>query len=418
MGTLVNAGTGVPSLRCIPTSRTRRTSTSFRKPIAGLPLRCLRSNGDDNRQGEQRFQGTNNVVKMQLTEDDQDAKHHHIWKLFREAQQNILYLNKQRLAATEELNKANTEKLLLLNMLEKLEAEKHAGSGKDNLSICWELLLRIDSMVLTNMISPGEASELRRLVIKHKLSVADIFTDIPGRRDSELLEELRQFSDSSRKNAFHIVHICTEMAPLVSRGSIASYVTGISCALQRKGHLVEVILPKYACLNLDEVQGLHEVKAEAYSYFNGQVLGNRAWTGVVRGIGVTLIEPLQCLSLFSREMIYGYTDDFERQVFLFSRASLDYIVKCGKKPDILHIHNWETAIVGPLFWDLILKQGLEGAKILLTCQDLSMQCLEHPDKLALCGLDPASLHRSDRLQDNTSTHLVNILKVRYYACYC
>uniref|UniRef100_A0A0A9B3R1 starch synthase n=1 Tax=Arundo donax TaxID=35708 RepID=A0A0A9B3R1_ARUDO len=25
----------------------------------------------------------------------------------------------------------------------------------------------------------------------------------------------------------------------------------------------------------------------------------------------------------------------------FSRASLDYIVKSGKQPDILHIHNWK-----------------------------------------------------------------------------
>lgn len=41
----------------------------------------------------------------------------------------ILYLNKQRLAAIEELNKANREKQLLLNRIEKLEAEKHAAAG-------------------------------------------------------------------------------------------------------------------------------------------------------------------------------------------------------------------------------------------------------------------------------------------------
>lgn len=38
---------------------------------------------------------------------------------------------------------------------------------------------------------------------------------------------------------------------------------------------------RYACLNLAEVQGLREVKAEAYSYFNGQLHGNRVWTGLV-----------------------------------------------------------------------------------------------------------------------------------------
>ncbi|KAF7829238.1 putative starch synthase 4, chloroplastic/amyloplastic isoform X1 [Senna tora] len=350
MGTLISAGIGIPSLRRVPKPI---------KPITARPLRCLRNNGDDNRLHEQRFEGSCNVEMSQLSEDDQGVKHSDIWKLFREAQQNILYLNKQRLEAIEQLNKGNREKQSLLNRIEKLEEEKHAGAGKDKLSVFWELLLRIDSMVLTSMISPGEASKFRR-------------------------------------NVFHVIHICTEMAPLVYGGSIASYVTGISCALQRKGHLVEVILPKYASLNLAEVQGLREVKAEAYSYFNGQLHGNRVWTGVVYGIGVTLIEPLQYSSFFSREMIYGYPDDFERQVKLFSyfsRASLDYIVKCGKQPDVLHIHNWETAIIGPLFWDLFVKQGIE-----------------QPDKLALCGLDPARLHRPDRLQDSTSTHLVNVLK--------
>ncbi|RWR77895.1 putative starch synthase 4, chloroplastic/amyloplastic isoform X1 [Cinnamomum micranthum f. kanehirae] len=130
------------------------------------------------------------------------------------------------------------------------------------------------------------------------------------------------------------------MAPVVSVGSLASYVTGLSRALQRKGNLVEVILPKF-------------------SYF--------------------------------------------------SRASLDYIVKSGKQPDVLHIHNWQTAIIGPLFWDIFVNQGLGGTRILFSCHGFSSQCLEHPDKLALCGLDPPRLHRPDRLQDNIKTHLGGVV---------
>lgn len=46
------------------------------------------------------------------------------------------------------------------------------------------------------------------------------------------------------RNGLHVIHICTEMDPLVSVGPLASYITGLSCALQGKGYLVEVILPK------------------------------------------------------------------------------------------------------------------------------------------------------------------------------
>jgi glycogen synthase len=51
----------------------------------------------------------------------------------------------------------------------------------------------------------------------------------------------------------------------------------------------------------------------------------------------------------------------------FSRAALDYIVKSGKQPDVLHIHNWETSIVGPLFWDIFVKQVQFETAFLLSC---------------------------------------------------
>nr|XP_034933008.1 probable starch synthase 4, chloroplastic/amyloplastic isoform X3 [Populus alba] len=341
-----------------------------------------------------------------LLKEEEEEKYNDTWLLFKEAQQNILYLNKLRLVAVEELNKANREKQLLLDKIQQLEAVNKLGNEQ---SLWRELLLRIDSMVLTGLIDSAEASGMRKAVMGNKFSVALVFFDIRQKTDAELLAQLRHFSDGSRKNGFHIIQICTEMEPLVSVGSLSSYVTGLSKALQKKGHMVEVILPKYACLDLTEMQGLREIEAELYSYFNGQLHGNRIWTGIVHGIAVTLIQPLYYSSFFDRERVYGYSDDFERFTY-FSRASLDYIAKSGKQPDVLHIHNWETAIVGPLFWDIFVKQGLGGTRVLLTCHGFDSQCLEQPDKLALCGLDPARLHRPDRLQDHTMTHLVNILK--------
>ncbi|XP_052879739.1 probable starch synthase 4, chloroplastic/amyloplastic isoform X2 [Gossypium arboreum] len=338
-----------------------------------------------------------------------ESKNNEIWRLFKEAQQNILYLNKQRVKAVDELNKAKREKQLLLNKIEQLEKENKRVSGKDNLVVCWELLLRIDSMVLGGMVSTEEASKLRRMVIDSKVSLVDVFSGLLQQRDAELLTELRHFSEGSKRKGYHVIHICTEMEPLISVGPLAPYITGLSRALQRKGHLVEVILPKYASLDLDEVQGLREIEADSYSFFNGQLHGNRIWTGVVRGIGVTFIQPLYFSSFFNRDGIYEHPDDFERFTY-FSRASLDYIAKSGKQPDVLHLHNWETAIVGPLFWDIFAKQGLGNTRILLTCQGFDSQCLDEPDKLALCGLDPGRLHRPDRFQDTTKTHLVNILK--------
>ncbi|KHN38917.1 Glycogen synthase [Glycine soja] len=161
---------------------------SMPKPIALPPLSCLRNNGD-----------VNKIVDMpqSMYDDNQNVKQDNIWQLSKEAQQNILYLNKQHLGAIKELDKTNKEKQSLLSKIKKLEAEKQAGA--DNLSTCSELLLRIDTMVLSSMISAGEASELRSLVMNYKVSPPDVFNIISHKKDPELLGELRRFSDGHKK---------------------------------------------------------------------------------------------------------------------------------------------------------------------------------------------------------------------------
>ncbi|KAE8706994.1 putative starch synthase 4 [Hibiscus syriacus] len=368
MATLINPAIPPSPSRRFSVPRTAPNAKFFKAPS----LRCVRKNcginGLSTTPSPMDNGGPDDEESSpeELSEDEVEPKNNQIWRLFTEAQ-------------------------------------------KNNLALCWELLLRIDSMVLGGLVSTEEASNLRRMVIDSEVSLVDVFSGSLQERDAELLEELRHFSGGSKRKGFHIIHICTEMEPLVSVGPLAPYITGLSRALQRKGHLVEVILPKYASLDLDEVQGLREVEAESYTYFNGQLHGNKIWTGVVYGIGVTFIQPLYFSSFFNRDRIYDYPDDFERFTY-FSRASLDYIAKSGKQPDVLHLHNWETAIIGPIFWDIFAKQGLGNTRILLTCQGFDSQCLDEPDKLALCGLDPGRLDRPDRLQDTSKTHLVNVLK--------
>ncbi|CAA0817240.1 UDP-Glycosyltransferase superfamily protein [Striga hermonthica] len=402
-------------------SFTHITKKSFKPTKSPQILNCSRNVGESNSlSGAPVLRESRSSSYVKVHQDDlkaicteKEEKHNDILQLFNEAQKNILHLNKQRLLAMEELERIKKERDSMLDRLELLEM--NTTVKRDKLTMSSEVLLRIDSLVLNGIIGHTEASGLRRLVMSSRGSLADDLYDIICKNDADFFAELRHFSTRSQQICFHIIHICTEMSPVVSVGPLASYITGLSCALQRKGNLVEVILPKYACSKLDEVQGLKEIDVELYSYFNGQLHGNKIWTGVVHGIGVTFIEPVSYASLFSHDKVYGYSNDFERFTY-FSRASLDYLVKSGKRPDVLHIHNWQTSIVGPLFWDVFVNQGFEGTKILLTCQGFESQastsfyCLEQPGKLALCGLDPSRLFRSDRLQDNNKSHLVNILK--------
>eukprot|EP01018_Ginkgo_biloba_P002300 Gb_24148 [translate_table: standard] len=435
-------------------------SLSFRKQTDNSRIRTNKfivvscSRGDKNGSdfsGFSRFEGNGADVlqggptQAPFTSPDKGSQPNpnDIMKLFNDAQQNILYLNKQRLMAVEELKKAQREKELLLAKVGQLEAESKSNAAEcevvkrklnlmeaammtgglwsiqkskknamikiDPPSIFSEMLLRIDSMVLEGAVSKGQASEMRSLVMNKDSATAETFYNLQHKNDRELAAGLLPLLDPKKRKGLHIVHICTEMAPITKVGSMASHVMGLCRALRRRNNLVEVILPMYSFMDMSHVQNLREMKADFYASFGGQWHRNKIWTGVICGIAVTFIEPFHPSVFFARERLYGYDDDFERFTY-FCRASLDYLVKSGKQPDILHLHNWQTASVAPLFWDMFVNQGLGNTRILFTCHDFSSQGVQEPEKLGLCGLDPHRLHRPDRLQDNVEPGLVNLLK--------
>jgi glycogen synthase len=62
------------------------------------------------------------------------------------------------------------------------------------------------------------------------------------------------------------------------------------------------------------------------------------------GLPVFFIEPQHPEKFFWRGQFYGEHDDFRRFSF-FSRAALELLLQSGKKPDIIHCHDWQTAFV-------------------------------------------------------------------------
>lgn len=62
------------------------------------------------------------------------------------------------------------------------------------------------------------------------------------------------------------------------------------------------------------------------------------------GLPVYFIEPHHPSKFFWRGTVYGEHDDFRRFSY-FSRAALELLLQAGKKPDIIHCHDWQTAFV-------------------------------------------------------------------------
>ena len=64
----------------------------------------------------------------------------------------------------------------------------------------------------------------------------------------------------------HILHIASELAPIAKVGGLADVVFGLARETQKQGHTVEVLIPKYDCLNYMLIHNLKPEFRELWSY--------------------------------------------------------------------------------------------------------------------------------------------------------
>ncbi|KAL2343682.1 hypothetical protein Fmac_004967 [Flemingia macrophylla] len=272
-----------------------------------------------------------------------------------------------------------------------------------------QLLLLIDGWALEKKISVDDASFLREKVWKKDRSICDTYMACKGQSEDEAISSFLGLLSSKTSPGLHVIHIAAEMAPVAKVGGLGDVVSGLGKALQKRGHLVEIVLPKYDCLQYNRVHDLRELDVLISSYFDRQLHTSKIWVGTVEGLPVYFIEPHHPDKFFWRGKFYGEHDDFRRFTF-FSRAALEFLLQSGKKPDIIHCHDWQTAFIAPLYWDIYAPKGFNSARICFTCHNFEYQGTASASELESCGLDSHQLNRLDRMQDHSSHDRVNSVK--------
>ncbi|CAJ2677933.1 unnamed protein product [Trifolium pratense] len=298
-----------------------------------------------------------------------------------------------------------------LNILQKGSKKKTLDEPVEDMP--WEfwsqLLLLIDGWALEKKISVDDAKLLREKVWKKDKSISDIYLACKGQNEDEAISSFLGLTSSATSPGLHVIHIAAEMAPVAKVGGLGDVVCGLSKALQKKGHLVEIVLPKYDCMQYDRIGDIRALDVVIESYFDGQLFKNKIWVGTVEGLPVYFIEPHHPDKFFWRGDFYGERDDFRRFSY-FSRVALEFLLQAGKKPDIIHCHDWQTAFIAPLYWDVYVPKGLNSARICFTCHNFEYQGTAPASELESCGLDSHHLNRPDRMQDNSAHNRVNSVK--------
>ncbi|XP_073151857.1 probable starch synthase 4, chloroplastic/amyloplastic [Henckelia pumila] len=298
----------------------------------------------------------------------------------------------------------------LSNLKEQINKRAEDEPVHDKPSEFWSnLLLMVDGWFLEKKILADEARLLREMIWNRERKICDAYLSSKEMNESEIITTFLRLVSSAPGERLHIIHIAAELAPVAKVGGLGDVLTGLSKALQRRGHLVELVLPKYDCMNYELIQDFKALDVPVESYFDGRLFKNKIWVGTVEGLPVYFIEPHHPSKFFWRGQFYGEHDDFKRFSF-FSRAALELLLQAGKRPDIIHCHDWQTAFVAPLYWDLYVPKGLNSARICFTCHNFAYQGNAPASDLASCGLDVHQLNRQDRMQDNSSRDRINAVK--------
>ena len=149
----------------------------------------------------------------------------------------------------------------------------------------------------------------------------------------------------------YIVMVASECAPVAKVGGLGDVVFGLSRELEIRGHSVEIILPKYDCMRYDHIWGLQVTYENLWvPWFNYQIRCT-VWFGFVHGRKCYFIEPHSNDNFFNRGAYYGFPDEHMRFAF-FSKAALEFMLKAGKRPDIIHTHDWQTALVPVMLYEI------------------------------------------------------------------
>ena len=139
-----------------------------------------------------------------------------------------------------------------------------------------------------------------------------------------------------------ILFVASECVPFASSGGLGDVIGSLPAALKKEyGEKadIRVMIPLYS-----QIGETYREKMEFLCHFDVPLAWRRQYCGVLSLVkdGITYYF-LDNEYYFKRRSLYGSFDDGERYAF-FCRAALESLQRIDFMPDILHAHDWQSAL--------------------------------------------------------------------------
>jgi starch synthase len=186
-----------------------------------------------------------------------------------------------------------------------------------------------------------------------------------------------------------VLMAASEIAPFARTGGVADVTAALAKELHRLGHDIRLVMPRYRQVDL-ATYGLNRVLTGLRVPLGGDPVECTVFEGRLGDVPAYFVD---CPPLYDRDGLYGFGDDDARFIYL-SRALVEMLPPLKFAPDVVHVHDWQVALVPNLIDRLYGREAsVADMATVLTIHNLAFQGVFGPGSLHLAGLDPWGLIR-------------------------
>ena len=191
-------------------------------------------------------------------------------------------------------------------------------------------------------------------------------------------------SEGEAQPPLKILLLAAEVVPFAKTGGLADVTGSLPKAIHALGHDIRVAMPRYGRIRPEQFNLTRLLEPFPVPMDDRTEPAALMQTTLDGGVPVYLVENAR---YFDREGIYMYPDDAERFI-LFCRASLEGVKRLGWQPDIIHCHDWHTALV-PNWLKTIYANDpfFTAAATVYTIHNLAYQGIFGYRVLEIAGID-------------------------------
>ncbi len=173
-----------------------------------------------------------------------------------------------------------------------------------------------------------------------------------------------------------VLFVSSEIFPFAKSGGLGDVAASLPKALLCKHSDVTSIMPLYSTINQEK----HKIVSTGFKY--------SFWVGhteyhfeVYQHDEILFLKDSN--HLFDRDVMYGDYEDNDIRFGVFSYAVLEYIKAKGEHFDILHLNDWQSALIAILSKDYYKLDS----KVVFTIHNLAYQGVFPSDTINKLGLD-------------------------------